>query len=232
MENLQEIRAWFERIAPMLPELYNRAYAICVDTEAAEYAIEYALMEGWSGNIRRSAGLRDGLRAAVTRVACDEAFRGRRAQGEWDGLNHAHGNVILSKIAGLDAPTRRLAALRYGCSLDTGRIARLTGQSRAAVREALRNFERRLQHSLPAEERRNFDNRLGRALLRGMGMPADGMPSADAIRRAFEAEAGEARLPARRISRWTGRIALVVLLALATAAFWLMAVLIQPAAPI
>lgn len=232
MESSQDLHTYFSRVTPEIPKLFNMAYAICGNYDLAEYALQYALMEGWFGEAHGGMGFREGLRAVVRQVAFEEAVQPRPDAPEftWDGLTTPGGDPLLERLAQEDAQTRRIVALRYGCGLTVSRTARLTGLTSSKVRDILARFSRSASRRLPASRRRRFESDLARAVGKQFEATDEGMPSLGAIYRSFESEAVENHRPSHLASRILKRIILCALAVLCALVFWLAAVLIQPPA--
>ena len=229
MQTREALREYFNRVSYAVPELFNMAYAICGSRELAEFSLQYTLTEGWLGESHGGMGFREGLRNTVRKVAYEEAVEANKKSPEvtWDGLQEPDSDPVLHALAREDTDTRRLAALRYGCSLSVGRIARLTNSTAGQVRRDLEQLERNVSRRLPAAQRRKVEALLTRAVRRSFAEPSRDMPSMGAIYRSFEAEATENRRSshlAARIIRWVIAAVVVVLCMLI---FWLAAVLIQ-----
>lgn len=232
LENPDAMRAFFSRITPAIPELFNMAYAICGSYDLAEYALQYTLVEAWNGESHGGMGFREGLRNTLRRVALAEALHGDGGanQFSWDGLTAAGDDPVMTLLAAEDDDVRRAVALRYGCGMPAAKSARLMGMSAAKVKELLNRFERTAVRRLPPSERRRFEQRLAKSVRRAFGMANEDMPSLGAIYRSFEAEALEKHRPKRLVSRIVKRLLIALLAALCALLFWLAAVLIQPAA--
>jgi len=230
-QNSDALRAFFSRVTPAIPELFNMAYAICGNFDLAEYALGCTLMEAWNGETHGGMGFREGLRNTLRRVACEAALgeRGAAQEKTWDGLAEESDDPLLKLLAAESAETRRAAALRYGCGLPAARIARLTGLSQARVKELLERLGRAAARRLPPQERRHAEQRLAKAIRREFERAGEDMPSLGLIYRSFEAEAAETRRPRHLTSRILKRLLAGVLAVLCALLFWLAAVLIQPA---
>lgn len=230
MQTTEDLRAYFSRATPAIPELYNMAYAICGSYDLAEYALQYALMEGWFGETHGGMGFREGLRNTLRQVAFEEALEPRNQTPEftWDGLTAPSDDPVLAQLSKESLETRRVVALRYGCGLSVGRVARVTGLTASKVRGILERFARSAGRRLPASQRRRFETHLARAVDRQFDLPDDSMPSLGALYRSFEAEASENRRPSHLASKVLKKVILCVLAALCALVFWLAAVLIQP----
>ena len=230
MQGSEALQAYFDRVKPAIPELFNMAHAICGSREQAVYALQCALVDAWLGESHGGVGFREGLRYALRGVALEEALGADEAQEfTWNGLL-AGGDPISALIAQEPLGTRRALALRYGCGLSAAKIARLTGGTAGGVREAVGKFERRALRQIPdAGGRGGREARIARAVRRAMARPDASMPSMSAIYRAFAAEAAQTRRPRHLAARAVRRVLYALLVGLCALAFWLMAALIQPA---
>lgn len=230
METTEDLRTYYSRVTPAIPELYNMAYAICGSYDLAEYALQYALMEGWFGETHGGMGFREGLRNTLRQVAFEEAVEPRAETPEftWDALTESSDDPVLAQLAGETMETRRMVALRYGCGLSIGRIAKLMSRTASQVRADLEHFSRSASRKLPASQRHRFDVHLARAIRHQFNQANDSMPSLGSIYRSFEAEAAENHRPSHWASKIVKKIILCVLAILCALIFWLAAVLIQP----
>lgn len=231
MQTPEALHSFFTRITPAIPELFNMAYAICGNYDLAEYVVQYTLMEAWIGESRGGIGFREGMRHTLRQVAMEEALQPKETGQEftWDGLKGESDDPVMKLLAKESLETRRAVALREGCGLPLGRIARLMGISVGRVRELLDRFERSASRKLPASERaKRFDLRLSRAMHKAFDRADAGMPSLGVIYRTFEAEAQETRRPTHLAARIFRRALLIALAAVMALVFWLGAVLIQP----
>lgn len=233
MQTPEALHAFFSRVTPAVPELFNMAYAICGSYDLAEYVVQYTLMEAWIGESRGGMGFREGMRHTLRQVAMEEALEPKEDPPEftWDGLKGESDDPVLRLLARESLETRRAVALRAGCGLAPARIARLMGISAGRVRELLDRFERSAVRRLPAEERAGrFDARLCRSVSRAFHLADAGMPSLGVIYRTFESEAQETRRPTHLAARIFRRTLLMMMMAVLALALWLGAVLIQPQA--
>lgn len=229
-QTMDAMRAFYSRVTPAIPELFNMAYAICGSYDLAEYALQYTLVEAWNGETHGGMGFREGLRNTLKRIAAREALSNGAGAKEfsWDGLTDGSDDPILLLLAGEDDDVRRAIALRYGCNLPLAKGAKLMGIAPARMKELLHRFERTAVRRLPASERRHFEQRLFKAVRRAFGAAGADMPSLGVIYRSFEAEALEVRRPKRLAGRIVKRFMLALLAVLCALLFWLAAVLIQP----
>jgi len=227
--NPDAMREFYSRVTPVIPELFNMAYAICGSYDLAEYALQYTLVEVWNSESRGGIGFREGLRNTLRRVAIAQAGSGVKAFS-WDGLLESDGDPLMALLTAEDDDVRRAVALKYGCGLPVTKSAKLMGLAPARMKEMLRRFERAAARKLPLSERGRFEQRLSKAVRRQFAAAGEDMPSLGAIYRSFEAEAMESRRPKRLVSRIVKRLLAALLAVLCALLFWLAAVLIQPAA--
>lgn len=222
------LRAFYGRVSPMIPELFNMAYAICGSYDLAEYALQYTLVEAWTGESQGGMGFREGLRNTLRHVACEEAMepRAQNAEVTWDGLTAQSDDPVLMQLAQEDVQTRRAVALRYGCALNVARIAKLMNLSAARVRELIDRFERRARRRLDAAQKRRYDAVIARAVRDEFARSSGDVPSLSAIYRTFESEAAETQRPKRWLARILQRTLCVLLALLCGVVFWLAAVLV------
>jgi len=231
LDNPDAMRAFYSRVTPVIPELFNMAYAICGSYDLAEYVLQYTLVEVWNGESHGGMGFREGLRNTLKRVAMAVALHGEGKQAfSWDGLTDAGDEPVMALLAVEDDDVRRAVALRYGCGLPAAKSAKLMGLTPARIKEMLSRFERSAARRMPLSERRGFEQRLAKAVRRAFSMAGEDMPSLGTIYRSFETEAMEAHRPKRLISRIVKRLLAAMLAVLCALLFWLMAVLVQPAA--
>lgn len=230
-QTMDAMRSFYSRVTPVIPELFNMAYAICGSYDLAEYALQYTLVEAWNGEYHGGMGFREGLRNTLKRIAAQEALNNGAGAKEfsWDGLTEESDDPFLLLLAGEEDDVRRAVALRYGCNLPLAKGAKLMGVTPAGMKEMLRRFERTAVRRLPPSERRHFEQHLSRSVRRAFGTAGADMPSLGVIYRSFEAEALEVRCPKRMVSRIVKRLLMALLAVLCALLFWLAAVLVQPA---
>lgn len=231
MQTSDGLRTYYGRVVPVLPELFNIAYAICGNYDLAEYALECTLMETWIGENRGGIGFRENLRNTLKRAAMEEALELRTETPEftWNGLCEEGEDALLNALAQESVETRRAVALRYGCDLPVVRIARLMDCAPGHVRELLERFERRVRRKLSAGERRRFDGTMSRAVRRAFSETNENMPSLSAIYRSFMQEAAEIQRPRHVASKVVRRCVSLLLAMLCALMFWLAAALVHPA---
>ena len=117
----EALRAWFRRVEPMVPELFNIAHAICGNYDRAEYALRGAILRGDWQNVR------DAMPQEAFAILCDAAAGCRLHRP--DALDSA----LLYRLRTMT--TAEYAALP---DLSEGIEHRLMGAAQSAVsREAL-----------------------------------------------------------------------------------------------
>lgn len=210
--------------------LFNLAHAITGNSTQAEYALQAAVLDYWSrGDIAASRhGFREGVRSSVIRSALRA---GPRGEMDWNGLNTSpdDGDPLLLSLAQESVEVRRLLALHYGCRLSPRRIARLTGQDAKRVRNLIARFDMRNRRRLPARERRHYERHIAHAIRSQLLQPCMQAPEINSVLRTLQADAANAVLPSRLPERIVHRLLLALLALLCIVAFWLIAVLMQPA---
>jgi len=222
------LRAWFRRVEPLYPELFNTAYAICGCYDQAEFALRSAIVEVWLQSAEGGIGFREKLRGAIL----EESLRLAReddanAEFNWPGLADDGDDPLMGMAVRERVENQRLLMLRHGVGLSPGRIAAITDMSPRQVRAVLNRFEARCRRRLPRQERARFDASMARALRRQLNA-REGIPHPAAVYRAFEAEASNLQMSEHRISRFAYRLLVVLLALMCALLFWLFAVLVQP----
>lgn len=230
MQSSDVLRAYYSRVVPVIPELFNMAYAICGNYDLAEYVLQYTLMEAWVGESHGGMGFREGLRNILRRAAMEETLemRTRTPEFNWNGFAAESDDPVLGPLAREGIEVRRMVALRYGCGLSQAKISRLTGVGAGRVRELLDRFERRVRRNMTAAEKRRCEAQIAQAIRREFSRRDDSMPSLSAVYRSFESEASETQRPRHLASRIVRRAVLVTLALLCAVTFWFAAVLIRP----
>lgn len=222
------LRAWFKRIEPLYPELFNTAHVICGNYDQAEDALRGAILEIWSEGSSGGMGFRERLRGALR----EEALRLNAADDgaiefTWPGIGEVMDDTTLTQAAREDIEVQRVLMLRHGVGLSPGRIASITGLPVSLVRGTLRRFETKCKRKLPAKERPRFDILISRAMKRQLDSRT-GLPHPAAVYRAFEAEAATLQTPTHLLSTMIYRVLVVVMAVICAVLFWLFAVLVQP----
>ena len=223
----ETLRAWFKRVEPIYPELFNLAHVVCGNYDRAEYALRSAILDVWEQNADGGMGFREKLRAA----ARDEALREAESDTEftWPGFPETSPDPLIRQAARERIETQRILMLRHGVGLSVGKIARLTDTGKAQVREALDRFEARARRGLTGQERARFDALFSRAAKRELNSRSD-IPHAAAVYRGFEAEASQAQVPDRRLGKFAFMVLALAMALVCAFLFWLFAVLVQPPA--
>lgn len=227
----EQLRAWFRRVEPIYPELFNAAHAICGNYDLAEYALRSAIVEVWAQGAGGGMGFRERLRGELRRAAFDTVRSEEAAGAEftWPGLSARSEDPVLALAAQEPPEIQRALMLRHGCALSLRSVAQLIEVPAGTLRANLERFETRFRHALPRQDRNRAEAMITRSLRRALSRNTAGIPNPAQVYRAFEAEAEGMQPAGHRFSRGFGR-ALVLLLALACAAlFWLFSVIVQPA---
>ena len=227
-----DFQLYFSRIRPIFHQLFNLAHAVTGSSEQAEYCLQYAMLDCWAAGDASASrhGFREGLRASTLRTALRIANT-EDVDFDWDGLTLPEGEAdpLLHLIAQESADVRRVLALRYGCNLSPRRIARLVNAESGRVQSLLRRFEARMRHRLPGADRRRADSMLTQAIRAQLSQPGSQAPEINSVFRTFQADAASITRPSRLPARILRAVLAVILALLCVAAFWLAAVLMQPA---
>lgn len=225
--NNEEFLLYLGRVRPMYHRLFHIAHAITGDAAQAEYALQYALLDCWQLGESSHRGLRDALKRSIVRASIKNASFDA---SDWDGLRTTPEDPepVRRLISQESTEMRRILALKYGCELSIGQIARLMSLDRAGVRQLLNRFEARLRRRLQPSERRRYDFLIHNSI-RSFFAEADTFaPEMNGVFRSFQADAAEVAKPGKlpkRIVKWVFAALLAIICILA---FWLTAVLIQP----
>ena len=247
----EEMQLYFSRVRPMCRELFGMACVICGDYEAAEYALQRAILDGWNARTGRTgAAFREDLRELLRLSAVQEAQKPENGTAEaaedcfaHDALPDALDDepqrtpdeaLLLQEIQRESPEFRRLLALVHGCGLKPAEAARMIGMNAKQAQGRLERFAANARRKLPQRQRRQLEaltERLAREELLRIGAS---LPDPGTIYRRFEAEASQVhRSPRRWLSHAVNAVIVVVLAVLCTFLFWLVAVLIQaPAEPV
>lgn len=223
----EDFQLYFSRFRPVYHQLFNIAHAITGSAAKAEYCIQYALLDCWDGGDAGRHGLRDALKRSVIRAAlknCDTD------SCDWDGLRASPEEPdALKRMISQEGPEiRRVLALKYGCGLSFGRIARLTGIETSRVKQLIDRFEARTRRRLEPAERRRYDILIHQGMRSFFAEPSPLAPEMGGVFRSFQADAAGIAKPNRlpmRIAQW---VFTALLAAACIVAFWFAAVLIQP----
>ena len=227
--NTDELRAWFQRVEPIYPELYNAAMAMCGNDELAQYALRSAILEVWSQG-GGGMGLQERLRSAVR----DEAFylalsdEGRAADQNWPGLPAMDPEDPIWALALQEsADNQRLLMLRFGCGIGPRSLARLLDLDAEQVRAAQDRFVARCRRAVAVNDRSRAESLAAQRFRRALKRPA-GRPGPARLYRVVESEAVRSQTSGRLVTRWLKRGLALGLALFCALAFWLFAVLVRP----
>lgn len=226
----EEFQLFAGRVQPIYHQLFNLAHAITGNCDQAEYALQAAMLDCWiRGDAAASRhAFRESLRSSVIHSALRA---GQKGEMDWNGLNICaeDGDALSLCIAQEGAELRRLLALRYGCGLSPRRIARLIGQDTSRVQNLIARFDARNRRKLPAHERRFYDRHIVRAVRSLLLQPYPQAPEMGSVLRTLQADAADAPAPNRLPARIVHHLLLALVALFCIIAFWLIAVLMQPA---
>lgn len=227
----EALRAWFRRVEPMIPELFNAAYAMCGNHELAAQALYAAVLELWVLGVAPGMGFRERARAILREEAFDivSSPQAKGAEFTWPGLPELKpAGPILRQIRQERVELQRVILLRYGCGLSVRSIRTLTGASPSRMRAALERFEARCRRSVNGADRNRVEGQIVQCCQQLLTRGRDGVPSAARVYRAFEAEASRTEAVSHRLPQIVGRVLLVAMAACCAVLFWVFAVLVQP----
>ena len=225
----EEQRAYFEKVSPMLPELYQTAYAICADPELAEYCLQFALTQHYTEGSRRGMSFRDGLRSEVRTAALEEALAApERLEGEWNGLASPGGDEVRAFLACQEADARRAAALICGCGCSVSQAARVMKIPQNRLRSTFSHLLRDLQSELGLEDVRSARRALEASVRRSFREKTASMPSVSATYQSFMQELEQEKPSRHIVSRIVRGVIGTVMVLFCIFMIWLAAVLIQP----
>lgn len=226
----EEFQIFAGRIRPIYHTLFNTAHAVTDNCEQAEYALQSAMLDAWSAGDAAASrhGFREGMRERVLRAALRA---GEGGEADWKGFAASVDNADLLACAVLQENTdiQRLLALHYGCSLSPRRISRLTGQDMRRIRSILRRFDARTRRKLSERERRRYDVLISRTVKNLLFQPTAQAPEMSSVLRTFQADAAEVAPSSHLPLRIIRSVVLAIVALVCIFAFWLIAVLIQPA---
>lgn len=226
----EEFQLYFNRIRPIYHQLFNLAHAVSGSSERAEYCLQYAMLDCWSAGeaTASSHGFRESLRSSAVRIALKSVSD---AAPDWDGLRNGieSSDPLLRAIAQEGNELRRILALKYGGGLSTRRIARAMDIDLNRVQTLLRRFEARTKRKLSGADSRKYDLLLIRAVRSQLNLPSPQAPEMGAVFRSFQADAESVIRPNRLPARILHAVLAVILALICMGAFWLAAVLMQPA---
>lgn len=225
----EDFRAYLSRVRPVFYRLFNLAHAVTGSCDQAEYCVLSAMLECRDAGNVSSHGLRENLRACVINTAWKTVLAETPAEFDWTAPAPADGNPVSTLISKESPQTQRMLILKYGCGLSFRRIARLCETDPRSVRSALTRFEARTRRKLSIPSRQACTARILRAVDASMDLPSTDAPDIGSTFRSFQADASNLPQSGRLPARILRTLILLVLAALCMAAFWLAAVLLQPA---
>ena len=228
----ESLRAWFRDVQPLCVELFNAASVMCGNYDMAEYALRRAILDVWMQNASGGMGFRERLRAALRREAFAAALSedSLAAEVDWPGPGELQRDDPVAVQLGQEPlETQRLVMLRHGCGLSLCGIDQLTGVAQGRARAELNRFQARCRRRLPGQSRAGTEAMIARQARRLLAQSGPNTPHPSQIYRAFEAEAATTRNSGSRFLRVLGGLLLVLMALLCAGAFWLFAVLVQPA---
>lgn len=220
--NPDRLREYFDRIAPMIPELFHIAYAICGTVESAEYALVYALMDVWLSESRGSIAMRDSLRNTVREVALEERNENEE-DCTWDGRDFSE-NPLLEPLGREKVLTRRIVVLRCGCNFSFSAIAELLEISNAEVKREYARFKGEWAQ-ISGVSQRNAEL-LNKKIRRQMLIPSHEQPDAERIFKGFAEDALQTARPKHIVSRILRGLLGAAAIAACAVLFWLICILI------
>ena len=230
----KDIQLYFSRIRPIYHQLFNLAHAIAGNCDQAEYCLQYAMLDCWANGDASANrhGFRESLRSSVIRTALrmSQSEEGK-SEFDWDGLSAREegASPVATFIVQEPMEARRILALRYGCGLTLRQIARLVGCEAGRVQTLLRRFEARVRRRLSGGDQRRADLLIAQAVRAQMALPCPQAPEIGSVLRTFQADAASITRPSRLPMRILHAVLALVLALLCILAFWLTAVLMQPA---
>lgn len=236
-----ESSAYLQGLKPIYVRLFRLAHAIVGNLELSEYVLRSAIVEAylrrkeWQGRM----SFQDGLEHTVRGVALVELKHMRLAGSfEDDWLlppcvppESAAAQLLLNRLMRESESTQRMAMLYYGCGLTPRQIAQVMKMHAADVSGRLRRLASRLSrsaHLSGQHGRRVLDNHMEKLMLGALEQPGADVPEAGAVFRSFERDvdgASRPRATAARVAAAVFKVAGALILA---AAFWLLAVLLEP----
>ena len=233
--------AYLQRLRPLYVELFRMAHAIVGNVELSEYVLRSAIVEAylrrreWQGRM----GFQDGLEHTVRSVALVE-LRRIRAAGSFEldwalppcpTPEHPVAQNLWSRFLRESETTQRIALLYYGCGLTNRQIAQVMRMGISEVSGRLRRLCSRLSrgaHLSGQRGRRALESYLEKLMLTALSQPGEEVPEAGAVFRSFERDVDGATRPRLTAGRVLATVIKVVGAVLLAAAFWLLAVLLEP----
>ena len=232
MNDQDELRLYFARIKPVYRELFGMAHAISGNYEQAEFALQRAILEGFTSRRRfRSArGFRDSLRSDMRKICL--SMSGKSREATWtafsqSALNGPSADPMRRLVEQEDESMRRAIMLRYGCGMNARQIARAMGITPGQADVMLTKFEKRVKRKLDSAQRAHLETRLA-DICREELAESPAVPDLGAVFRTFEAEAAGTIKPGRFVSKALTRALYVLALVLAALLIWLIAAVIRP----
>lgn len=226
-KEMQGLEQYLSRIRPIYPYLFNLAHAVTGSCESAQYALQCAMLQGWTAD-EDSAG-HHGFREAMRRLVIHAALKAEAAEQDWEGLPlFGEGDPVSRLIAQEPVEMQRILALHGACGLSHRRIACICGMDAKRVGGMLRRFEARMRRRLPGTSGQRVDRRINHAVRAAMQQLCPGAPDMGAVLRSFQADAASTVRPSRLPVRIAQGVIAAVLTIVCMAAFWLAAVLLQP----
>lgn len=221
--DMEALGRYLNRIRPIYHQLFNLAHAVTGSCEAAEYALQYAMLECWTSEEREGRGFRDGMRRSVIRAA----MKAEGGEYDWEGLPAPdESDPLRQMIAGEPPELQRMLALRAGCGLSAGRIAKLCGCDVRRVKALLRRLELKVKRRLPASGR--SERRIDRAVRASLHMDSGLAPEMGSVFRSFQSDAAGKSRGSGLAARIARILLSAVLALLCIALFWFAAVILQP----
>lgn len=226
-KDMQALEQYLARIRSIYHYLFNLAHAVTGSSEAAQYALQCAVLQGWIAD-EDSAG-QHGFREAMRRLVIRAAMKSDGGEQDWEGLpSFGEGDALRSLIEQESVEMQRVLALHSGCRLTNRQIARICDLDAGRIGGMLRRFELRMKRKLPGAAHQRMDRRIDRAVRSVLCQPSPEAPDMGSVLRSFQADAASASRPSRLPVRIVQGIIAVVLTLVCMAAFWFAAVLLQP----
>lgn len=226
-QDREEFHFYLGRVKPLYHQLFNTAHALTGNAAQAEYCLQYALLDCWKSGESSRHALRDALKRSLLRAAWKCAASDAP---DWDALQAPADDpdAMRRLISQESNETRRVLALKHGCGLSAGRIAKLIELDANRVRQLLDRFEARARRRLTPAERKKYDFLLQRAIRSFFSEPSPLAPEMNGVFRSFQADAAEVAQPGKLPARIVKWFFAALLALICIAAFWLTAVLVQP----
>ena len=221
--DLAALGSYLNRIRPLYHQLFNLAHAVTGNSGAAEYALQYAMLECWDAQDDGGRGFREALRRSVIRAA----LKGGDGEYDWEGIFcPEEGDALRKMIAAEPVEMQRMLALHCGCRLSPAKIARICDTDARRVKALLKRFELKVKRKLPEPGR--TDRRIDRAVRAGLSSDNGLAPDMGSVFRSFQTDAAGKNRPGRLPGKIFHIAVSVVLAILCILAFWFAAVVMQP----